>query len=264
MIKLIASDMDGTLLDDQKKIDREIYHLIPKMKEKNITFIVASGRQYPSLLHLFQEYKKDVVIVAENGAFVMQDEKELYSSCMKQELVKVCLDAIYEIGEAEPMVCAKHCSYTTNPRTYEGMRSDKFQYNMRLVDSLYEIEDEILKVSLLDNSKAGPEKHSFAKLSPLLKGKGEIAVSGFNCVDIVNKDVSKGAAIAAIQKQWGIKTEETMAFGDNYNDIEMLQQAHYSFAMENAEHGVKKYAKYIAQNNNVGGVVKEIRKYTGL
>jgi Cof subfamily protein (haloacid dehalogenase superfamily) len=264
MIKLVVSDMDGTLLDDRKQIDPDIYEVLERLKEKRIRFMVASGRQYPSLLSLFHAHRQDVVIIAENGAYVTYDGQELYSSVMKRDIVEYSLDCIGKMPNVEPMLCAREVSYTTNPKTYEIMKSDKFKYKMQLVDNLYDVKDEIIKVSMLDYDKNGAEGNSFAFLKPLLHQKAEIAVSGFQCVDIVNKGVSKGTAIEAMQKRWGISMEETVAFGDNYNDVEMLQRAAYSFAMANAEPGVQKVARYITGSNNEGSVVKEIRKLAGI
>ncbi len=71
-------------------------------------------------------------------------------------------------------------------------------------------------------------------------------------------------AIEILQKKWDIMPEETMTFGDNYNDIEMLQQAKYSFAMAHSEQGVKKCANYIAGDNNEGAVVAQIKKFVNI
>ena len=73
LVKLIVSDMDGTLVDDDKNIDTEIFELLPKLKAAGIRFVVASGRQYPSLRDDFREHIGDVVVIAENGAFVMDN-----------------------------------------------------------------------------------------------------------------------------------------------------------------------------------------------
>ena len=95
MIKLIVSDMDGTLVNDEKKIDETIYDILPKLKEMGTRFVVASGRQYPSLCNDFKEHTKDVVICSENGAFIVDDGKELYARCMTKEQVKMSLDAAF-------------------------------------------------------------------------------------------------------------------------------------------------------------------------
>ena len=97
MIKLIVSDMDGTLVNDEKKIDENIYEILPKLKEMGIKFVVASGRQYPSLLADFREHKKDVILCSENGAFIVDDGQELYAGCMTKEQVKMSLDAAFAV-----------------------------------------------------------------------------------------------------------------------------------------------------------------------
>ena len=89
MIKLIVSDMDGTLLNDEKHIDKRIYSLLPKMREEGIRFVVASGRQYPSLARDFQEHLPEITVIAENGAFVVQDGKELYFKGMNEKQIAI-------------------------------------------------------------------------------------------------------------------------------------------------------------------------------
>ena len=90
MIKLIVSDMDGTLLNDEKQIDKRIYSLLPKMRQEGIRFVVASGRQYPSLARDFQEHLPEITVIAENGALVMQNEKELYFKGMNEKQISRC------------------------------------------------------------------------------------------------------------------------------------------------------------------------------
>ena len=108
MIKLIVSDMDGTLVNDEKKIDENIYKILPKLKKMGTKFVVASGRQYPSLCKDFQEHTKDVVLCSENGAFIVDHGKELYARCMTQEQVKMSLDAAFAVEGMEPICCARH------------------------------------------------------------------------------------------------------------------------------------------------------------
>lgn len=264
MIKLIVSDMDGTLVNDQKQIDTRIYDILPKLKQKGTKFMVASGRQYPSLQKSFAQHKEDVMIIAENGAFVNDNGRELYASVMNKELVHRCLDEIAKLEEVEPLLCGKYYSYTTHQETADFMASDKFQYSMAVVEDLKKVDADIIKVSLVDYHKDEAKENSFPKLKEALGEEVEVVISGFNCVDIVNKGVSKGAAISVLQKKWGISKEETMVFGDNFNDVEMLQQGAYSFAMAHAEEGVKRHAKFVTGSNNEGSVVKEICKYMNI
>ena len=148
MIKLIVSDMDGTLVNDEKKIDENIYELLPKLKEMGIKFGVASGRQYCSLLSDFQEHTKDVVLCSENGAFIVDDGQELYAGCMTREQVKMSLDAAYAVEGIEPVVCAKYVTYTTSQEMADFLGSPKFKYKMAVVDDLYDIDEDIIKISM--------------------------------------------------------------------------------------------------------------------
>lgn len=263
MVKLIVSDMDGTLVNDEKKIDETIYEILPKLKAMGTRFVVASGRQYPSLCKDFQEHVKDVVIVSENGAFIMDNGRELYAKCMTAEQVKHALDAAFAVEGIEPIVCAKHVTYTRSEEMKAFLESPKFNYKMALAEDLYHTAEDVIKVSMIvvngENTVA-----MFRKVRAELDESLNLVTSGEGCMDTGIYGVNKGTAVAALQEMWGITPEETMVFGDQYNDVEMFEKAHYSFAMEGAVEGVKKKARFAAGSNNEGGVVKEIRKITGV
>lgn len=263
MIKLVVSDMDGTLVDDDKNIDPEIFGLLPKLKAAGIRFVVASGRQYPSLRNDFREHIGDVVIIAENGAFVMDNGKELYARCMARDEVQGCLRTIAQVEGALPLLCAKTCSYTDNRELYEHLKSPLFHYTMRLAEDLYAVEDEIIKVSIIERGGKGAAD-CYGRLRPLLDPALNLVVSGATCLDTGIRGINKGTAVRALQEMWGISPEETMVFGDQHNDMEMFECAHFSFAMENAAEEVKARARYRTGSNNDGGVVQAIRKFTGI
>ena len=263
MIKLIVSDMDGTLVNDEKKIDETIYEILPKLKEKGIRFVVASGRQYPSLCNDFREHVKDVVICSENGAFIVDNGKELHAMCMTKEQVRMSLDAAFAVEGMEPIVCAKYVTYTRDAGMKGFLESPKFNYKMALVDDLYNIDDDIIKISMIVlNGEDTVEM--FRKVRAVLDESMNLVTSGEGCMDTGIYGVHKGAAVEVLQELWGITPEETMVIGDQYNDVEMFTRAHYSFAMEGAVEGVKKKARFMAGSNNEGGVVKAIRKMTGV
>lgn len=263
MIRLIVSDMDGTLVDDEKRIDEEIYELLPKLKAKGIRFAVASGRQFPSLRKDFREHRKDVVIIAENGAFIMDDETELYARCMRREEIAACLDAVGQFAGLMPLLCAKHCSYTTSQELREFLESPKFNYTVALAEDLYAVEDDIIKVSIIVLDGRSSEEY-YRLLRPVLDEKLNLVTSGPDCLDTGIRGVNKGTAVEVLQKMWHITPEETMVFGDQYNDIEMFERAGYSFAMAGAVDGVKKKACFQAGSNNEGGVVRAIRQFIDL
>ena len=263
MIKLIVSDMDGTLVNDEKKIDENIYELLPKLKEQGIRFVVASGRQYPSLCNDFKEHTKDVVICSENGAFIVEDGKELHARCMTKEQVRLSLDAAFAVEGMEPVVCAKYVTYTRSKEMADFLASPKFNYKVGLVEDLYSIDDDIIKISMMVIN-GGDTVEMFHKVRAVLDESLNLVTSGEGCMDTGIYGVHKGAAVDVLQEMWGITPEETMVFGDQYNDVEMFTRAAYSFAMAGAVEGVKKKARFIAGSNNEGAVVKTIRKITGV
>ena len=263
MIKLIVSDMDGTLVNDEKKIDENIYKILPKLKKMGTKFVVASGRQYPSLCKDFQEHTKDVVLCSENGAFIVDHGKELYAGCMTQEQVKLSLDAAFAVEGMEPVVCAKYVTYTRSQEMAEFLGSPKFNYKMAVVDDLYNIDDDIIKISMIVVNGADTVE-MFRKVRGALDESLNLMTSGEGCMDTGIYGINKGKAVEVLQELWGITPEETMVIGDQYNDVDMFDRAYYSFAMEGAVEGVKKKARFIAGSNNEGGVVKAIREITGV
>lgn len=263
MIKLIVSDMDGTLLNDDKQIDERIYDLLPKMQAKQIRFVVASGRQYPSLQRDFAEHAKDIVIIAENGAFVVQDGKELYYRGMNAKQIQHCLKEIAKLPDVVPLLCAKYCGYTDQKELYDLLSSPKFHYDMRLVEDLSQITKDVTKVSMIEFGGRGT-KFCYDALKPNLTKEMTLVISGESCLDTGLQGVTKGTAVEALQKMWGITPEETLVFGDQFNDVEMFDCAYYSYAMSNAMDGVKQRARFLAGNNNEGAVVNVIRELTGL
>jgi Cof subfamily protein (haloacid dehalogenase superfamily) len=134
---------------------------------------------------------------------------------------------------------------------------NKYYYKYKIVDSFEALEDDILKIAVLDVK--GAEANSYNKFYTEFKDRLEVIVSGKIWLDLYNKGTSKGVAIKLLQDRFGIKKEETMVFGDYYNDIEMFKMAHYSYAMANAPKGVKDHAKFLARSNNENGVIRVIK-----
>ena len=182
---------------------------------------------------------------------------------MTKEEVKASLDAAFAVEDMEPICCAKHVTYTRSQEMKEFLESPKFNYKMALTDDLYNIDDDIIKISMIVVNGMDTVE-AYHKVRAQLDEKVNLVTSGDGCMDTGIYGVNKGSAVEALQKMWNISPEETMVFGDQYNDVEMFEKAHYSFAMEGAVEGVKKKARYIAGSNNAGGVVKAIREITGV
>ena len=125
-----------------------------------------------------------------------------------------------------------------------------------MVENLCDVEDDLLKISICDFS--GAENNAHPAFVPDYADKLQITVSGKMWLDITHKSASKGTAIQYIQDKFNISFAQTMAFGDYFNDVTLLQSALHSYAMENAHPEVKKHARFRAASNNDNGVLQAI------
>lgn len=258
MIKLIATDMDGTLLNDQGQLPTDFSATFSRLKEKNIIFAAASGRQYFSLRKTFLSVKEDVLFIAENGTLVMYKEEELYFHPLQKEHIPELLSIAKNVDNAYTVLCGKRSAYieSTDQRFIDEV--EKYYVKYEVVDNLQDVQDDVLKISICDFTDA--EKNANVAFAPNYADKLQVTVSGKMWLDITHKTASKGTAIQYIQEKFNISFEQTMVFGDYFNDVTLLQNAFHSYAMENAHPDVKKHARFNAQSNNNNGVIQAINK----
>ena len=257
MIKLVVTDMDGTFLNDKKEFSEEFWDIHSKMEEKNIKFVVASGRQYQNLRKNFEKIMDKIVFIAENGSYVVEREKEIYSRVLSEDLIKKYVEIGRKIPTTNIVLCGKKSAYIESNNKDFINEVEKYYEEKKIVTDLLEVkDDEIIKVTYCDLS--GTEKNVY----PYIKNEKDtqIVVSGEIWLDISHLESNKGIALEALQKELNIKYEETMIFGDYLNDYEMLKKGKYSFAMENAHEKVKRISNFIAKSNNENGVIEELKK----
>lgn len=259
MIKLIATDMDGTLLDDKGRIPEDFVTVFNKLKDIGIKFVVASGRPYPTLYENFKPISDDLCYICDNGAYVVEKEGKAKISIIDKSYIKSIIRACSDIPNITVVLCGTKGAYHT-PCSDEILKEiDKYYIQKKIVDDLLSVDDDIFKVAICDFNNSS--KNSYPILNPLFKDDLKVVISGEVWMDIMNKGVNKGTAIEQIQKDMDISYEETMVFGDFYNDIEMLERAYYSFVMENANEDMKKHGRFIAKSNSENGVIEAIKEY---
>ncbi|MDT8715681.1 HAD family hydrolase [Clostridium sp. 19966] len=257
MIKLIASDMDGTLLDENGNLPKDFFHIFNMLKSNDIIFAVASGRQYATLKKTMDSIKDDVLFIAENGSLVVYKNKELYSCYIDKENVNKIIDVSRSLDSVEAVLCGKYCAYTEAKDEKFIKEMKKYYASLEIVDNLKQVKADIIKIAVCDMND--PYSNSYPAYFNNLKDQLSVVISGAIWVDIMNPKANKGEAIKYILDKFNISSEETMAFGDYFNDVEMLKIAGHSYAMENAPEGVKKHAKYIAKSNIENGVLSAIK-----
>ena len=254
MIKLIASDIDGTLVEDGKNyLNPEVLDVILELRKKGIQFAAATGRQWASIESLFNPIKERIFYLSDNGAYVGCHGRNLFLNTIDRELVNELVGDIRAAG-LEVMLSGPDVVYLDTPddELYYWMK-DSYQYKVERVADVLAVPDEFIKVSTY-------KKHDIETRVCALRSKYEsrlkMTISGEMWMDATALGVNKGAAIKLIQESLGITPEETMVFGDQLNDIEMMQQAYYSFAVGNARPEVKALARFQTDTNVNDGVLK--------
>ncbi|NME84396.1 HAD family hydrolase [Clostridium sp. SM-530-WT-3G] len=259
MIKLIVTDMDGTLLDENGLLPDGFAEILDCLKNKNIKFVVASGRPYYTLKTNFGSMSRYLSFICENGSLVIDNNKTIYKSIIAPALVNEIIETSNNIEGNAIILCAENCAYT-NASSEEHLNEIKKYYtNLEVVNDLSKISDDIIKISICNLHNSLDNLNNIFK--PKFQGKLHVVGSGSIWIDISNNGVNKGVALKSLMKTYNISKEETIAFGDYYNDIEMLSSCEYSFVMENAPEDMKQYGKYIAESNINHGVLKAIIKY---
>lgn len=257
MIKLVLTDMDGTLLNSRGQLPDGLDETIRALREQNVIFGAASGRQYYSLRETFNAYKDEMLFVSENGTYVMYKNKEIFSNPMDRLHMKEILSIAERIPDVHALVSGKKQAYYKSADKRFLKQVGMYYKRVQHVNDFREIDDDILKIALFDLK--GAEKNSYPRFLSLADHL-QVAVSADCWLDVMKPGATKGEAVQQIQSAMGIGYGETMVFGDYMNDLEMMSAAYYSFAMENAHESVKKAARFAAKSNDQRGVILAIEE----
>ena len=146
MIKLIATDMDGTLLNSKNEIQDGFYEVFNKLEEKGIIFAAASGRQYYNLLKRFEGIEDKMMFIAENGTFVVYKGKELVVNALDLNLARELIKVGRNIKDSYVILCGKKSAYIESDDKRLIEQTEKYYERYEIVSDLTKIEDDILKV----------------------------------------------------------------------------------------------------------------------
>ncbi|MFI1363768.1 Cof-type HAD-IIB family hydrolase [Streptomyces griseochromogenes] len=264
-IRLVVTDMDGTLLDDAKRIPDGLWPMLAELRRRGVLFSPASGRQYATLARQFAEVAEGMVFIAENGTYVVRDGVELSSDPLDRsvaaDLARTVRRLVADGVDVGAVVCGKRSAYVE--RTDEAFLAEvrKYYVEHRIVEDVTAVEDEVIKVALFD---FGSAEHTTAPALRPFAASHQVVVSGEHWVDVMNRAANKGAALRGLQRELGITPAQTMVFGDYLNDLEMLDAAEWSFAMANAHPEVVRRARHLAPSNNDNGVLRTVAEVVGI
>jgi len=263
-VKMIAVDMDGTFLNSQQDYDRETFNqLYQQMKQQNVRFVVASGNQYYQLKSFFPEIAEELSFVAENGAYVVSEGKEIFTGEIDSNTIHEVLTILADFKEGHTILCGKNSAYVaeTEPDSFVE-HGKKYYHRLKKVPNLFKVkEDTLFKFAL-----SFPVEQVGEVLEQLHQALGDKVIpvsSGHGDVDLIIPGIHKAHGLLQLQELWDIKNHEVAAFGDSGNDIEMLKHAGYSYAMSNGQPKVKVAAKEIILSNDEKGVLVKIAELLG-
>ncbi len=240
MIKLIICDLDGTLLPSgEKEIRPEIKNLIKLATGKGIKFVVASGRAYHELKHLFDEVSEELVFMPSDGALTVYREKTYYNKPLNFSTVEK-VSKIALTDEPGIVFSGKYLSsYMGEDETFVSEISSKKHYMK--VYNMTDVKGDVYKLAFY-----GEPKTSFVKkvLSGTYTNMLKIICKSGGWTEFISPGAGKELATKCMMDTLKITPEETVVFGNDTNDVGMLSLTPNSFAVENSHPEAVKAAKY--------------------
>lgn len=264
MIKLIASDIDGTLVrEGAHEIDPAYYDVIRELKEAGITFCACSGRQYPSMLDLFAPVADDIYFISNNGTLIRTKKEVLHSWKIEKDSYDHLLRELRKISGGDIIVeTADEGIIDCSPDSpFAHLLRDEYHYKLRYVDDILSVPaDHIIKVSI--HHPRVNEVTGGLRSDPRLQHLS-MTISGAMWLDITPQEAGKGEAYALLQEFLEIRQEETVYFGDNLNDLSAFEEAGVTATVANARHELQDAADIVERSYDDRGVLRELRNILG-
>ena len=268
-IRVIATDMDGTLLDPKGQLDLpRLEKILDKLDQCDIRFVIATGNEVHRMRQLLGHLAERVVLVVANGARIFENNELIQAQTWDDAMVDKALGH-FKGRECQDqfVVTAMNGGFVKEGTVFTEL--DKFM-TPEMIEKLYQrmnFVDEfdsslfggVLKMSMV----VGEERSEsvLQEINDLFDGHVRAVSSGYGCIDILQDGIHKAWGLVELLKRWNLKPEQIMAFGDSENDIEMLELAGISYAMENAEEAVKRVATKVAPANSQAGVYKVLENW---
>ncbi len=288
MYKLVAIDLDGTMLDSFGQVTENTKKVIQKTIEKGTDVIIASGRPIDSIKTIAKEIGSNKYFIAGNGALIYDIQKDeiLYEKYMNKqkvlEIIKICEEnSIAYNVYTDKTILATSLKYNVLYYHKENLKKQEDKRtHINIVENMYEYiqkmkEERFLKITICDDSKTVFQSiirklekikdieildvsHMSRKL--IQQGTEEVPIE-YYYTEISSKDVDKWFAIEFLMDKLNLKKEEIIAIGDNVNDKKMIEQAGLGIAMGQSMPQLREIADYVTDANCEEGVAKALSKF---
>lgn len=265
MYKLVAIDMDGTLLKEDKTISERTKKAIQSARKKGVTVVLATGRPIEGVSKYLEEldmYRDNDFVLSYNGALIQKTKS-------RESVAKVALNGsdlhylrklsdnlgvnIHAFSEKDGLITPKNSKYTEVEAKINNIEIKEIN-----IDNISD-DEVMIKIMMIDE----PEvlEKAVEKLPKEVYDKYTVVRSAPFFLEFLNKEVNKGVGVKMLANYLGIKQEEVMTLGDAGNDLHMIEYAGLGVAMGNAFDEVKAAANYITDTNENNGVAKAIEKF---
>ncbi len=258
MIRLVASDLDNTMLPEGTfDLNPEYLDVIRALSDKGITFVAASGRHYNSMKRLLKDVSDRIIFLCGNGTYVSRAGSPMAVQELDRDLYLDVLHTFRSMDAGLILADTPELSWTDAKDMAAADRIlSGYHLTVRSIDDLADLQGHILKIAMYCHSDA---EAPAASVRQLYGDRANVMAAGEKWVDFVPAAADKARAMQAIQKQLGILPEETIAFGDNENDIGMLKLAGTSYAVSNARESVKESVTHVIGDMRDDAVLDVLR-----
>jgi len=260
VIKLILTDMDGTFLNSTGDFNRPLFEEIRQLLEQQeIHFAPVSGKQCERIEELFATDASSMWIVGDSATRIKRQGEFVYQSLLPNQLGQRLINRLEMLSDVHTIIaCTPDGAFvkdTISPEEFEIVRGS--YRKVTSIARLQELNEDFVKITVHD-----PALQCFETIKQLNEFQEDayLVASEAGWIDIANVDVHKGTTVEHLQRILEVSPEETMAFGDGYNDLELFERAHYSYAVANAVPELKASAHTIIETNDADSVLKTIRE----
>ncbi|MDY2777860.1 MAG: HAD family hydrolase [Collinsella sp.] len=251
-IEIVASDMDFTLLADDKTMPENMPKLIDAMSEAGMLFCAASGRPTYTLRSMFGDLSSKMGFIADNGAAITVRDEVIFKSLIAPEVYHRLLDMTIQLGGV-PNICGLDAAYLRSCDRHHDAILREFYHNIVYLDDIGGLDVEANKFTVFFPERDSERAYAEA-FAPAFGSDFSVTCAGSEWIDIMNKGVDKGTGITRLCEHLGVEVADAAAFGDTHNDIQMLETAGHSFLMANARDHMRQHARFLAPSNNDRGV----------
>ena len=258
--RLIVTDMDGTLLDENHHIPDDFWPLLDQLHDQGVVFAPASGRQLATLQHQFERSSSPLSYIAENGTVVFHEGDIVSLTTVDTAICHEIIETIEQRPDIDwgVVVCRADGAFISRHDEKFLDECNIYYRKLTITDDLHAaIDSHVVKLAIYcfqDAETVG---------APALEGRTgglPITISGKHWIDLMRPDINKGIALERLAATMGIEITETLAFGDFLNDYELVKAAGTSYAMANAHPKVKEVANHLAPSNANHGVVTVLKE----